>query len=94
MEPTQEKPKPLVVTAKAASSTSSICPQTPKTKRARTPEYHGDELAEYSDLARSKLSGHLLVNLGSIFSTFWALVSEPGFLKFQIFRFSILEFFC
>ena len=22
----------------------------------------------------------------------WALVSEPGFLKFQIFRFSILEF--
>ena len=22
---------------------------------------------------------------------FWALVSEPGFLKFQIFRFSILE---
>ena len=23
----------------------------------------------------------------------WAPVSEPGFLKFQIFRFSILEFF-
>ena len=23
----------------------------------------------------------------------WALVSEPGFLKFQIFRFSILAFF-
>ena len=23
----------------------------------------------------------------------WALVSEPGFLKFQIFRFSILEIF-
>ena len=26
-------------------------------------------------------------------NVFWALVSEPGFLKFQIFRFSILEIF-
>ena len=40
-------------------------------------------------VASSRTAGTVALRRTSV----WALVNEPGFLKFQIFRFSILEFF-